>query len=359
VDPGAFCSQARLLIVAGKGGVGKTTVSAALARMAAQAGLTTLIVEVEGKSGLGTLFGQRDRLTYREAVMSAGGGPDGAADVRARTLTADDALLEYLEDHGMRRVSKRLASSGALDVVATAAPGIKDILVLGKVKQIERTAAAGGEGAADFVVLDAPAAGHAVTFLMSARGLLDAVTVGPIRAQAADVIELLSDPSRCQVMLVTVPEETPVNEVVETAFQLEDRVGVHLAPVVVNGLYPPLAHLDDDPVAAATAAGVRLTAAEVASLRAAAGFRSHRRHLHEEQLRRLGDALPLAQIHLPFLFTTELGPAEVDTLAAAMALGVEQLDPTMAAGVGHLSPPGPGPSGSGSSGSGSSGSGSS
>src|ERR1700738_4245682 len=193
VDPGAFCSQARLLIVAGKGGVGKTTVSAALARMAALAGLTSLIVEVEGKSGLGTAFGYSDALTYHEAVLVAGGGPQGAADVRARALTPDDALLEYLEDHGLRRVSKRLSASGALDVVATAAPGIKDILVLGKVKQLERASASGLVGAPDFLILDTPAAGPAVTFLMSAHGLLDAVTVGPIRSQAAEVIELLSD----------------------------------------------------------------------------------------------------------------------------------------------------------------------
>jgi anion-transporting ArsA/GET3 family ATPase len=257
--------------------------------------------------------------------MAARSGSDGAADILARTVTADDALLEYLEDHGMRRVSRRLAATGALDVVATAAPGIKDILVLGKVKQLER--AAGSQGEADFIVLDAPAAGHAVTFLTSARGLLDAVAVGPIRAQAADVIELLSDPARCQVMLVTLPEETPVNEVVETAYKLEDRVGVHLTPVVVNGLDPPLPHLDEDPCDAASAAGVRLTSAEADALRSAAAFRTHRRALHEEQLRRLADALPLAQIHLPFLFTTDLGPAEVDTLAAAMAAGVARLDP--------------------------------
>src|SRR5205807_7817471 len=143
-------------------------------RMAARAGLTTLIVEVEGESGLPAVFGRREPLTYDETVLAAGGGPDGAADVRGRTLTPDDALLEYLEDHGMRRISKRLTNSGALDVVATAVPGIKDILVLGKVKQLERA------NAADLIVLDAPAAGHAVTFLMSARGLLDAVTVGPI-----------------------------------------------------------------------------------------------------------------------------------------------------------------------------------
>src|SRR5947209_15002495 len=212
MDVVGFCSQTRLLIVAGKGGVGKTTVSAALARMAARAGLTTLIVEVEGKSGLAAAFGRRERLTYDEMVLAPGGGPDGAADVRARTLTPDDALLEYLEDHGMRRISKRLTNSGALDVVATAVPGIKDILVLGKVKQLEVQSRTGGEGAADFIVVDAPAAGHAVTFLASAYGLLDAATVGPIRAQATEVVALLSDPSRCQVMLVTLPEETPVNE---------------------------------------------------------------------------------------------------------------------------------------------------
>src|SRR4051794_18497339 len=301
MDVAGFCSQTRLLIVAGKGGVGKTTVSAIVARMAARAGLTTLIVEVEGKSGLPSLFGAGDGLTYDEVVLAPGGGPQGWADVRARTLTPDDALLEYLVDHGMKRVSKRLASSGALDVVATAVPGIKDILVLGKVKQLERLETV------DLVVLDAPAAGHAVTFLMSARGLLDAVTVGPIRAQAADVVDLLSDPARCQVMLVTLPEETPVNEVVETAYKLEDRVGVSLAPVVVNGLYPPLDGLDADPAATAAEAGLHVSEAEARALQDAAAFRAHRQELQAKELRRLDEALPLPQIHLPFLFTTAVG----------------------------------------------------
>src|SRR5204862_4057451 len=120
VDPARFCSQSRLVIVAGKGGVGKTTVTAALAAMAARAGLKTLIVEVEGKTGLGSAFGQGE-LSYEEVEL--------AERVRARTITSDQALLEYLEDHGMRRLSKRLTNSGFLDVVATAAPGINDILV--------------------------------------------------------------------------------------------------------------------------------------------------------------------------------------------------------------------------------------
>ena len=326
MDPGQFFATSRLVIVAGKGGVGKTTVSAALARGAARAGLTTLIIEVEGKCGLASMFGQ-PQLGYDEVVLSAGGGPSGAADVRARTLTADDALIEYLEDHGMRRISKRLVSSGAIDVVATAAPGIKDILLLGKVKQLERA------GNVDLVVLDAPAAGHAITFLQSARGLLDAVRVGPINTQARDVLELLTDPARCQVMLVTLPEETPVNELVDTAYQLEDRVGVSLGPVVVNGLYPDLPGIAANPAAAAKEAGATLRKGEAKALADAAEFRRQRTALQEAQVARLNELLPLPQIHLPFLFDADLGPAELEVLADALLEGVAGVDPA-ALGVG-------------------------
>ena len=311
MDPAGFCQQARVFIVAGKGGVGKTTVSAALARMAANAGLETLVVDVDGTGGLAGAFGHPRPLTYDEVVLAP--ATDGAASIRARTLTPDDALIEYLETHGMGRISRRLVSTGAIDVVATAAPGIKDILVLGKVKQLERT------GAADLIVVDAPAAGHAVTFLSSATGLLDAVSVGPIRTQAEDVVELLGDADRCQVLLVTLAEETPVNEVVETAYALEDRVGISLAPVVVNGLYPPLPGLDADPAAAAAAAGVALHAGEAGALAAAAAFRLHRTALQAGQVERLGRALPLPQLPLPLLFTTDVGRDEVDVLAGALA----------------------------------------
>lgn len=305
MDVSQFCSATRLLIVAGKGGVGKTTVTAALAKMAATAGRPATIIEVEGKSGIGNVFGRRDLLTYEQVEL--------APLVTGRTLTPDDALLEYLKDHGMKRISKRLAASGALDVVSTAVPGLKDILVLGKVKQLER---AGDE----LLVLDAPAAGHAVTFLTSAAGLLDAARVGPIRAQAQDVVDLLSDPARCEVVLVTLPEETPVNEVVETAYKLEDRVGIKLGPIVVNGVYPVLDGLGDEPPA-----GDGLTPGQRRSLREAADFRRSRQELQAEQLQRLRDALPLPQLRLPFLFTPEVGPAELDVLAAGLAAQVEAL----------------------------------
>jgi anion-transporting ArsA/GET3 family ATPase len=320
-----------VVIVAGKGGVGKTAVSAALARAAAQAGLSTLIIELEGKSGLSTLFGQQP-FDYDEVVL-AKGDADGVADVRARTLTPDDALLEYLEEHGMSRIARRLATSGAVDMVSTAAPGIKDILILGKVKQLER------RQVADLIVLDAPAAGHAITFLRSARGLLDAVGVGPINAQARDVLELLTDPARCQVVLVTLPEETPVNELVQTAFSLEDEVGISLGPVVVNSLYPEVDGLDTDPEEAARAAGAHLHPGEAEALRQAAAFRADRMRLEDEQLARLADQLPLPQIRLPYVFSADLGPEHVDVLAAAMTDGIRALPapPEVATGSGAAS----------------------
>ncbi|MEX2660125.1 MAG: ArsA-related P-loop ATPase [Acidimicrobiales bacterium] len=320
MDPASFLHASRVVIVAGKGGVGKTTVSAALARMAAREGLSTLVLEVEGRSGIAGLFA-KPPLVYGETVLAEAG--DSAAEVRGRTLTPDDALLEYLEDHGLKRVSKRLVATGAMDVVATAAPGIKDILLLGKVKQLERAGVAGqlapdGTRPADLIVLDAPAAGHAITFLLSARGLLDAVRTGPVSTQAREVLELLTDPRRCQVVLVTLPEETPVNELVETAFHLEDRVGVSLGPIVVNGVYPALGDLDADPEAAAASADTTLRAGEAEALASAAAFRRSRQALQAEQLERLTEALPLPQLQLPYLFEADLGPAEVDLLADAL-----------------------------------------
>ncbi|MFI5054517.1 MAG: ArsA-related P-loop ATPase, partial [Acidimicrobiia bacterium] len=311
------CATSRVVIVAGKGGVGKTTVTAALATAAARTGMSVLIVEVEGKSGLASCFGQAP-LTYEEAELRPG--------LRARTLTPDDALLEYLDDHGMRRISRRLSRSGALDVVSTAVPGMRDILVLGKVKQLERA------GAADLIVLDAPAAGHAVSFLLSARGLVDAVKVGPVHKQAADVVELLSDPQRCQVVLVTLPEETPVNELIDTAYAIEDRAGVALGPIVVNGCITPTRGVDAElhsisgARADAERAGIEIPEAELLALASAADFRAGLQTRQAEQCRRLQERLPLPQIRLPFLFTADIGPVEIELLADLLTQGVLELD---------------------------------
>jgi anion-transporting ArsA/GET3 family ATPase len=324
VDVGEFCRQTRVMIVAGKGGVGKTTVSAVLARLAARQGITCLVVALDRDSDLAARFGLPGPLSWDDAVLVRANGP--GAVVRGRAVTPDDALVEYLEGHGLGRLSRRLSASGTLDVIATAVPGLKDVLVLGKVKQLERAAAAGLPDAPELIVVDAPAAGHAITFLTSAQGLADAASGGPIRTQAEEVVELLSDPHRCQVLLVTVAEETPVNEVVDTAYQLEDRVGVQLAPVVVNSVLP-LRSLGCDAATAAQVAGVSLVPAEAAALDAAAAFRRHRQALQDGQRERLRRALPLPQLPLPYLFRTELGLAEVDILADALAEEVARLAP--------------------------------
>jgi anion-transporting ArsA/GET3 family ATPase len=318
MDIATFCAQSSVVVVAGKGGVGKSTVAAALARTAAETGLSVLIVELEGRPGIATAFGVDGPLHFGEtALLEAESG--GA--VRGRRLTPDDALVEYLADHGLERISRRLVSSGMVDVVATAIPGIRDVLVLGKVKQLERARTA------DLIVVDAPATGHAVTFLTSASGLLDAARAGPVRSQAADVVELLGDPSRCRVVLVTLPEEMPVSETVEAAFQLEDRAGVQLGPVIVNGWDEMPPELSITAQAAAAEAGATLTGAQAAVLEEARRFRLRRCELAADQVARLGRELPLPQLRLPQLSAPAIGPAELAQLSGALAYSIRGLVP--------------------------------
>jgi anion-transporting ArsA/GET3 family ATPase len=340
MDVAAFCAESRVLIVAGKGGVGKTTIAAALARMAARSGLSVLLVELEGKAGLAAAYGAPGSLDYEESVLLQEGDPSGEADgdeapptvrledleppapghVRARRLTPDDALLEYLRDHGLQRVSRRLVSSGVVDVVATAIPGLRDVLVLGKIKQLERN------GVADLIVVDAPATGHAITFLTSAAGLLDAARGGPVRVQAAEVVDMLHDPSRCRVVLVTLPEEMPVSETIESAYLLEDRAGVQLGPVVVNGVDVLEDGMGVDAAEAARAAGLSLSPAALAALESAREFRLRRHGVQAEQTARLGRELPLPQLRTPELHSESIGSAELDTLARALAESVGSLE---------------------------------
>ena len=316
MDPKQFLTTSGVIIVAGKGGVGKTAVSAALAMASSSVGLRTLIVEVEGKSGLASLFNSA-QFSYSEIQLVE---PSlGVGEVRARTVLPEDALLDYLKDHGLKRISGRLVSTGALDVVATAVPGISDILVLGKIKQLERSREF------DLIIVDAPAAGHAITFLRSASGLEDAVKVGPINSQAKDVLALLNDPTRCRVLLVTSPEETPVNELIETAYSLEDEVGVSLGPVVVNGVLPELPGLQANPLEAAAQAGIELEESEAQNLADAALFRLQRTALQRAQLDRMAQELPLPQLLLPYVFTSELGPDGLAQLSDSLLAEIRDL----------------------------------
>jgi len=277
MDPLQFLTTATVTVVAGKGGVGKTTVTAVLARAAIRSGMRVLVVELDGKPTL-------ERLLPGVEVLQ---------------LSATAALAEYLDTHGFARVAKRLARSGVIDVVAAAAPGIDDILVLGKIKQLELT------GEYDLVVVDGPAAGHAISFLQSPHSLMDTIRGGPVHTQAGEVAAMMTDPARCQVVLVTLPETTPVNEAVETAYALEDRVGVHLGPLVVNGV-------DQGGMLPAD------SAQPASALRLAAEFRNARRSMHAAECNRLADVLALPQVHLPLVAGSQLEAGDIESLADAL-----------------------------------------
>jgi len=290
-NPLRSLTAANVVVVAGKGGVGKTTVTAVIARAAARSGRRVLVIELDGKPALEELLPERD-----------------GDDITVVHLSAPDALEEYLNDHGFRRIAKRLNRTGVIDMVGTAAPGIDDIVVLGKVKQYERSCEY------DLVVVDGPAAGHAVTFLMSAAGLADAVRGGPVRAQADDVLELLADPERCMAVLVTLPETTPVNETIETAYALEDDVGIRLGPIVVNGVDQGTT-LPDPEAADRALRSDAMDDDTRAMLLEAARFRRSRRAMERDALDRLSDRLPLAQVHVRALPVAGLDGAAIDLLA--------------------------------------------
>src|SRR5487761_2624380 len=264
MDVATFCSRANVVIVAGKGGVGKTTITAALGLSAARAGLHVLLVGLDDQRGLAELFGLDSSLSYddtdlgSEELLNNGGGS-----IRARVITSEAALLDYLSTHGLARIAKRLLPTGTLGDISSAIPGIREVLVLGKLKQLELAAVA------DLIIVDAPATGHALTFLTSSSGLLDAARGGPLRSQALQVVEMLSDGNRCSVMLVTIPEETPINELVESAYQLEDEVGIKLGPVVVNACFPISEGLDIDVAATAAAAGQTISLEDASTIEAA------------------------------------------------------------------------------------------
>ena len=285
-----------VVIVAGKGGVGKTTVTAVIARAASRDGRRVLVVELDGKP------------TLDDLLRSAGDDPSGGT-LEVVQISAADALDEYLRDHGFQRIAKRLNKTGGIDMIGTAAPGIDDVVVLGKIKQYEQS------GDYDVIVVDGPAAGHAITFLTSATGLANAVRSGPVRTQSDGVIELLTDVERCQVVLVTLAETTPVNEVVETAFALEDDVGVQLGPIVVNAVDDGAALPD---VAAEDAVLAEMTGDDVEVIRAAAAFRRSRRAIENTEIRRLASEMPLVQLHIPARLVAGLTSADIDLMADAL-----------------------------------------
>lgn len=318
----SWVTDAHVVVVAGKGGVGSSTVAAALALVAARGGASVLIISVDGRPGLGPLLGGQP-LDGIDRVLKTIGTGSSKGVIRGRTVAGQAAFADYLELKGINGVLRKAASAASLDSIAAATPGLEHLLVLGKIKELER------QRSADLIIVDAPPAGHAAAFLRSAAALQKVVANGPVRTQADEIAEMLADRKRCHALLVTVAEETPVNELVELAYDIEEELGLALAPIVVNGCWPDRAGLALSATVAAKQQAVKLSAANKAALDGSAEFGRVRLDTQRRQLARLDEQLALPRILLPRLATARLGPTELETLADA--LGIEPTMSTTAA----------------------------
>jgi anion-transporting ArsA/GET3 family ATPase len=197
-------------------------------------------------------------------------------------------------------------------MIAAATPGLEHLLVLGKVKELEK------EGNADLIVVDAPPAGHAAPFLRSASGLSDVVKSGPVLDQAGEVSEMMADPKRCKALLVALPEETPITEVIELADDLGDDLGIALLPLIVNACWPDRAGLEKTPAMAARTHKLKLSDSAKTALESAAVFGRSRLAQQREQISRLAAARSEAILILPRLATPRLNADHLATLADAL-----------------------------------------
>jgi anion-transporting ArsA/GET3 family ATPase len=224
----------RLHVVTGKGGTGKTTVAGALALALAADGRRTLLCEVEGRQGIAQLF-DVPPLPYEERRIAVA---PGGGEVSALAVEPKAALLEYLDlFYHLGRAGKMLEKMGAIDFATTVAPGLRDVLLTGKVYEAVRRRDASGP-VYDAVVLDAPPTGRITRFLNVNEEVVGLAKVGPIRNQASSIMSLLRSPQTV-VHLVTVLEEMPVQETQDAVTDLRE-VGLHVGGIVVNVVRDPI-----------------------------------------------------------------------------------------------------------------------
>jgi len=306
-------TAARVTVVSGKGGVGKTTVAAALAIAAARAGKHVLLAEMEDREAFAPIFGLR-KLAYTEQTI--------APNITGLTVEADEALVDYLRMfYGIPTISRALMRTKAVEFATQTAPGLKDILLIGKVKEAE-SRRQDGKHVFDFIVVDAPPTGRLPRFLDAPRAVTDLVHGGQIRTQAQGVLDMVTDPKRCQVVLVAQPEEMPVRETAETVETLS-KMGIALGPIVMNGVWPEIRPLGKDPVAtlrdAASRASENLSDEAIKVLASVASTHARRARNQRKSMKTLADEVSLPQIDLPYLFTERMARPEVEQLAGILS----------------------------------------
>jgi anion-transporting ArsA/GET3 family ATPase len=299
----------QFLIISGKGGVGRTTVAAALARAAVHAGKRVLLAQMDSPERLGRLLGHQAGVGAEVTAISDG--------LDAVNMTAGEALHQYgvmvLRYEALyRTVFENRAVQGFLNAI----PGLDAYAMLGKAWW-HTTEHREGRPRYDLVILDAPASGHAATVLRIPRAVMETMPRGPLARDAAAMGDLFRDPARTAFVIVTLPEELPARETVELARVVRDELALPLGPLIVNGLPP--GELADPAVrevlARIAAAGRRTGDAALDATLAGAALLAERRLEAEEVIAGLRRDPGLPMIELPRLPTTDCGPAEIDDLA--------------------------------------------
>jgi anion-transporting ArsA/GET3 family ATPase len=294
--------ERQLLVLTGKGGVGKTTLSAAFGLVAAEAGLRTIVVELGDQDRLSALFGQRGAETGVETPLEG--------DLWSISIDPDLALLEWLQQLGGRVSGRVLASSGTFQYFAAAAPGARELVSMVKIWELTQGRRWQKRGGGyDLVVIDAPSTGHALGLLHSPQTFGAIARVGPIAGQSQRVRELLEDPARSAYVAVALGSEMAVSETLELEDGLQQQLGRTLDLVVLNGLLPQrfsgaeleqIAQLNASPVARSAARAARAV--------------HDRARLERNQMARLRRR-QFAVLGVPFLFDAELNLAAVRSIA--------------------------------------------
>ncbi len=223
--------KTHLWIVTGKGGTGKTTVTAALGLLGASHGLKTLMVETHGLNHLGDLF-EVGKVGYQPKSIRNG--------LSLAQLNVEEAFEEYvLRQIKFKFIYNAVFNNHYVKNFIDAAPGLSELLTIGKIwALVEDEVRVGKKRNYDLVIVDAPATGHGLSLLTVAQIVVDAVRVGPMKNHADGIIKLLQNPNETLTWLVTLPEEMPVNETVEIEKKLVDQAKVEVGPILINSLWP-------------------------------------------------------------------------------------------------------------------------
>ena len=300
--------QKRLVFVTGKGGVGKTTVAAAIGLAGADSGRRTIIAEVAEQERITGLFG-RPAAGYRETEVADG--------LSAFSLNPEEAKEEWLRDQlRSGRLAGMLNSSRIFTYLTAAAPGLDELVTLGKIwelAQMERRNKR--DRPFETCVVDAPATGHGLAMLRSPRTYADIAKVGPVAKHAGHFDRFIRDGRSTAVVAVALAEEMPVNETIDLQERLRDEVGVELAAVIVNAVLPERYSNDEaEKLESLNGQGGPATREAVAT----ALIAHSRAREQRSQIARLRRAVDAPVITLPFLLTPEVDLDGLRTLAAEL-----------------------------------------